>query len=338
MKYNYSAIILNLVKIKNGVDKLKFKVFFIKSKYIFYFILFLVLFTLMVIYLNMPKSKESLPTFYKNASEDSYKLDLTGDGQEDNLYIIKKDNKYSLNINTNLDSVILKPNSKSGFFGEYSTYWPFRIRFQDLNRDNTPEILIQSTLNNKPIQHVVVYDNVTETFNDLICNNNNLLGIIDLSNNKTPKLISANISTESMTVINHILIKNNFNKFTYTNKSDEGFFCKSSMINLINFISTKDESLYKKILNDFCSKDIDSKSLNTLNSISSYKEDFVFQHGFFKDIKSNKEGYPIELEWVLSFRKIDPSQNNNIVNNNFTILIKENNMGNYVINSVTFSE
>lgn len=283
----------------------------------------------------MSKTKETVPTFHQNASEDSYKLDLTGDGKEDDLYIINKENNYSLNINTNLESIVLEPNSKSGFFGEYSTYWPFIIRFQDLNRDNTPEILVQSTSSNKAIQHVVVYDYETETFNDAICNNNNLLGIIDLSNNKTPKLISANISSKSMTVTNHILIKNKFNQFTYTNKSDESFFCKNLIINLINFFCTKDEDLYENILKSYCSHNIDTKSLNTLASVSSYKSDFIFQDGFFKDIKSNENGYPTELEWYLSFRGNDSSQNDSIVNYNYKITVIQNDEDNYVIKSIT---
>lgn len=314
---------------------MKFKVLFIKSKYIYYFLLFLILFILLIIFLNLSKQKEIVPTFNQNASEDSYKLDLTGDGKEDYLYIITKENKYSLNINRNLESIVLESNSESGFFGEHSTYWPFIIRFQDLNRDKTPEILVQSTSNNKAVQHVVVYDYESETFNDAICNNNNLLGIMDLSNNKTPKLISANISNDSMTITNYILLKNKFNQFTYTNKSDEDFFCKNLIINVINFFCTKNDDLYENILKNHCSPNIDSKSLNTLASLSSYKIDFIFRDGFFKDIKSNENGYPTVIEWYLSFSGNDSSQNNNIVNYSYKMIAVQNDEGNYVINSIT---
>lgn len=312
---------------------MKFRVLFIKSKYILYFLVLLLLLALSMIYVNINKHDDILPTFQQNASEDFYEIDLNGDGKKDKLYIIKKENNYSLNVNTNLDSIVIKPNSKSGFFGEYSPYWPLNIYFQDLNRDNTPEILLQGKSNDTSTQHVVVYDDETSSFKDLICNENNILGILDLSNNKTPKLISGNISENDMIIKSYILIKDKFNEFTYTNKSEENFFCKNLISAIINYFCTKDEKLYEKIIKNYCSEEIDTKSLNTLTSLNSDKNNFIFQDAFFQDITSNKEGYPSELEWNLSFRSNDDSQNKTLVNYRYKINVIQNKKGDFVIKS-----
>lgn len=312
---------------------MKFRVLFVKSKYIFYFLVFLLLLALSIIYVNINKQANTLPTFQQYSSEDFYEIDLNGDGKKDKLYIIKKENNYSLNINTDLDSIVIKSNSKSGFFGEYSPYWPLNIYFQDLNRDNTPEILLQGKSNDKSTQHVIVYDNDTSSFKNLICSENNVLGILDLSNNKTPKLISGNISKNDMIIKSYILINGKFNEFTYTNKSEENFFCKNSISSIINYFCTKDEKLYEKIIKSYCSKKIDTKSLNTLTSLNSDKNKFIFQDAFFQDITSNKEGYPSELEWTLSFRSNDDSQNETLVNYRYKINVIQNKEGNFVIKS-----
>ncbi|GAA0180633.1 hypothetical protein SH2C18_32880 [Clostridium sediminicola] len=314
---------------------MKFNVLFIKSKYILYFLILLLLLALSFIYMNINKDDNTVPTFQQYASEDFYEIDLNGDGKKDKLYIIKKENNYSLNVNTNLDSIVIKSNSKSDFFGEFCTYWPISINFQDLNRDNTPEILLQSKSNDKATQHIIAYDNETASFKDLISNDNNLLGILDLSNNKTPKLISGNISKNDMIIKSYILINNNFNEFTYANKSDENFFCKNLISIIINYLSTKDnpEELYQNIIKNHCSKEIDTKSLNTLTSLNSDKNNFIFQDAYFQDIKSNKEGYPTELEWNLSFRSSDDSQNKALVNYRYKINAILNEKDEFVINS-----
>lgn len=283
------------------VDKLKLRVLFLRKKYIYYFILILTVCTFFII--SHLSTNNSFSTFFSiNSNEKPIKADLTGDGEEDFLYITTNKNKYSIQVNTQKESLYLEPNSMLKTFGDYSLSWPIRVKLLDVSRDKIPEIFVQASQNNNPIQHVFIYNN--GKFEDILCTNNNILGFIDCTSNRTPKIISGNLQQNNLTLSNYILVKNQLNKYHYS--APNTFMGKDTIMYFINFITTLSQNYVQPSSEIFDPK---ISSLSLISSLPYLGSNFVFQDAVFADIKSNKNGEPTQIQWILNFRGNDIKTN-----------------------------
>ncbi|MFD3156261.1 hypothetical protein ACFIJ5_05290 [Haloimpatiens sp. FM7330] len=124
---------------------MKLKVFFLKKKHIYAAIAILIMLILLIILLSF-NSKNTISTFNIISSDKLFKTDLTGDGEEDILYIKTDKDKYYIQVNTkNNKNIFIEPNKKLNTVGTYIKYWPMRLTLKDISRDNIPEIFIQSS-------------------------------------------------------------------------------------------------------------------------------------------------------------------------------------------------
>ncbi|MGY0374548.1 FG-GAP repeat domain-containing protein [Clostridium sp. JNZ J1-5] len=276
---------------------LKLRVLFLRKKYIYYFLLILIVFTFFII--SYVSGNNSSPIFNVNQNERFYKSDLTGDGKEDILYITTNKDRYYLQVNTQKDSLYLEPNNKSSNMGIYSPFWPMRVKLLDISRDSVPEIFTQSSQNNTPIQHIFKYDSIDNKFKDVFCSYNNVLGFIDCTNNQTPKIISGSIYQGNFAFANYILIGNKLER--YNRKASDTFMGKDTILYFINLITTLTSEYVQTSENIFDPK-INSNSLSVLYNLSNSGKNYIFQDALFMDTKSNKNGEPIQIQWILNFR------------------------------------
>ncbi|MCY6355429.1 FG-GAP repeat domain-containing protein [Clostridium sp. ZS2-4] len=292
---------------------MKFKVLFIKRKYIYYLVLASIVLVFFVIFHSL-KNKETSPTFVVNLNSKAYKADLTGDGKEDILYISTNKNKYYLEVDTQKDNLFLEPNKNIKTLGIYYPYWTMKIKLLDISRDNVPEIFIQTSEKNKPLQHIFIYN--YGKFENIFSSHNNVLGFIDCSNNKTPKFISGNISKGNFIFHNYILLQNKLEQFNHI--SNDTFLGKDTILYLINFITTvtKDSKIPDQ---QIFSPKINDTSLALIYALINADNTYVFQDAQFMDIKSTKDGEPSQIQWILNFRGI--SNSNREVIKNYTIQV-----------------
>ncbi|WMJ79471.1 VCBS repeat-containing protein [Clostridium sp. MB40-C1] len=302
---------------------MKFKVFFIKRKHIYYSVLILLVFIFFIIFTNLKPKDISFPTFSMNLDKEAYKADLTGDGNNDILYITTLKDKYHLQVNTEKDSIFIQPNKNINTLGTYTPYWSARIKLLDMNRDKIPEIFIQASEKNKPIQHGFLYNN--GKFETIFSSHNNILGFIDFSNNKTPKLISGNISKNGLEFYNYILIQNELKKYTYN--YEENFVGKDVILSFINLVTTNTSSSYITDKNLF-SNDTDKSSLYVTDALITSDINYTFQDAQFIDIKSDTNGNPSQIQWILNFRGISKNAPSSVKNYTLKLLLKSDKSSN----------
>jgi len=275
---------------------LKLRILFLRKKHLFYFLLVLVVFTFFII--SRISTKDSSPIFKVSSFNKAIKADLTGDGKGDVLYISTIKDKYLVQVSSQKETFPLEPERKLPTLGTHSDYWPMRIKLYDISRDNFPEIFIQSSENNKPVQHVFIFN--SGKFLDIFSSNNNLLGFLDVTNNKTPKFISGKIGETNFNISNYILIQGKFQKYDYN--TTDTFMGKDTIQSFITILTSKD----KKNL-EISKEILDSKLYSNLNSIinkiMSEDKNFIFQDAIFIDTKSNSNGEPTEVQWTLNFRE-----------------------------------
>lgn len=276
---------------------MKLKVFFFKRKHIYYaiFILAILIFCAFSILSN---GKSSYITFNSNPNIKNFKCDLTGDGKDDTLYIsTNKNNKYNLQITTGKSTFNLKPNKEVETFGSNYPHWPIRIKLKDISRNNIPEIFIQSSQDNVSLQHIFTYKD--NEFKDIFCSYNNILGFVDCSNNKTPKIISAKINGDSYYFENYMIIENKLEKYSYD--ITDTFMGKDTILSFINIITSLN-GRYMPTNENIFHEGIDTSSLDLLPNLAGYANNYVFQDAFFMDTKSDNSGKPTNIEWTLNFK------------------------------------
>lgn len=302
---------------------MKLKVIFLKKKHLYITIGVLILILISIFFVTIKPKKNSVSTFNIMSKDKIFKTDLTGDGREDLLYVKTKKDKYYVQINTkDNQTLFLEPDKKINSLGTYSENWPMRLSLKDINRDNIPEIFIQSSQNQKPIQHIFIWDK--KEFKDVFYSYNNLLGFMDYSNNRTPKFISGNFKNGKITFNNYILVGSDLRNFNESN--NENFAGKNTVNKFINLFfnsDIKNDSL-EKYLTDICFSDSSAEVQKVLSQINLKEENIHFQDGFFKDSRYNSKGEISEITWVLNFRgeKKDSKENKNYT---FSLYLKPSN-------------
>ncbi|WP_216457554.1 FG-GAP repeat domain-containing protein [Clostridium simiarum] len=271
---------------------MKLRVFFLKKKHLLYFLIVATFFIIVLSLFNL--KRRSAPTFMSIKDSKSIKADFNGDGEEDLLYINIDKNKYYLQVNTKNDSYFLEPEKKLNTMGELYHHWPLRINFTDISRDKIPEIFIQSSQNNLPIQHVFLWDN--KQFKDIYCSNNNVMGFLDSENNKTPKYISGNIKNGNIAMSYNILIGKEFKNYSYDSSKFPG---KDIILNFIHYIESLPEGEVNKP--DIFYSGLTAQDIAVIGQLAAEGNNYKFLDGSFKDSKWNKEGEIIELKWTMNF-------------------------------------
>lgn len=285
---------------------MKFRVIFLKKKYIYYSILIAVVLILILIVTSI---KNTTPTFNIFTDTNILSTDVTGDGKKDLIYIKPESEKYSIEINTNDKTLPLTPDKKLSTLGTNSPGNPIKVILMDISRDKTPEIFIQSSQQNTPIQHTFMWNN--GKFDDIFCSSNNVLGFMDCGNNKTPKFLSGKLSDSGIELYGYILVKDKLHSFPLSDSNS--FMGKDSIFTFINYIEGLPHSEAYKPANIFY-PGLTGNDLSLIGKLSGENNTYKFQSLTFKDSKWNKDGQISETRWNITFKAI-PNNNKDLIKN-----------------------
>ncbi|WP_160672881.1 VCBS repeat-containing protein [Clostridium sp. C8-1-8] len=281
-----------------------------KFFYILTFILItiLIMITIFIFFTlkSRPQDDQAVSTNTLVTNEKAIKKDLNGDGKDDILYISTQSNKYYMEVHSLGKTIFLDPDKKIGTVGTYSSFWPMSVSLIDLSRDKIPEILVQASQDKVPIQHIFYYS--SGEYRDIYFGSNNVFGILDSKNNKTPKLISMNLKSSNKDTSQYILIKDSLKKVSSDSLTIPG------LQNVLLFIDMIESSGELDNTYDVFTSDIDSDSMSLIWKLD--KKDYIyeFQDALFNDTKWDEKGSPREIQWTLNFKKVmaqgigDPTQ------------------------------
>lgn len=311
---------------------MKFRVIFLKKKHIIYF--FVILILIIILILALVSHKKSVETFGSAVENKTIKTDLTGDGKDDLLYINNKNGKYYINVSTNEKIIPFEPQKSLNTLGTNYTYWPMRVTLMDITKDKVPEIFIQSSENDKPIQHVFKWNN--NKFDDILCSQNNLIGFSNYSK-KEPVFISGTYSDNNIKLISYVLINNTMQNFNIDNRSN--FMGKNTVTKLLNYIQNY-SSTGKNKPSDIFAPNISDTYLKNLDKLTAQNNKCIFEDGRFEDTKCDKNGKISEAIWIINFKSENKSQNKNINGYTLTLFLKnyKNQNSNFKIYSINTNQ
>jgi hypothetical protein len=272
-------------------------------------------------------SRSPVQTFSSDVSNSKIiKADFNGDGKEDTLFVKRDGNKFSLNVKIKDRTFPITPDKNSASIGSYSPYWPIRITLMDVSRDKIPEIFVQASIKDNPIQHIFVWND--GKFENIFSNSNNILGFIDSKNNRTPKVISGLLQGDTMWLSNYIFLNYKFKNYNYN--GDNAFMGKDTICSFVRFIQGLPYSKDYIPSSIFFSNSYE-RNLPLINKLTDDNNTYVFQDGIFSENKSNAKGEVTEVLWTLNFRGVSNANKNNIKNYTLNLLLTpdENSKGNF---------
>lgn len=257
-----------------------------------------------------------ISTASKTIIEQTVKNDLNGDGKDDSLYIALKENKdYYMYATINNKDYVLKPSDKIKSIGRYSPNHPMTLNLIDIDRNNIPEIIIQSSEDKTSIQHIFKWTGAN--FENIYSSTNNLLGLVDSNNGKTPKIISFSLNSSKYDIQKYMLLNNNLKNISYDNLDVPGF---NSICEFINIVSLGYD--LSELPNIFVSY-ISSEDLSQLWRLDKDNFYYVFQDAFFRDTNWNEFGELTSCDWNVRFNKVSKIDENKTNQISFSITIEK---------------
>lgn len=262
------------------------------------------------------KDNSTKSVINQNTIKETVKSDLNGDGKIDYLYIeLGNENKYMLHANINEKSYELTPNKTINSLGKFSPNCPINLNLLDLDRNTIPEIIVQSFEENNSIQHLFKW---TENgFEDIFYSTNNILGIVDSNNGKTPKILSFSLSNSKEDIQKYMLLNKKLKNISYDTVKPPGLYSITSFIDIISL--NYEISELPNIFASYIPKE-DLSQIWRLEKESYY---YDFQDAFFKDIDWNNTGEVTNCSWTLNFNKIPKENTNNKSQVNFIIQLEK---------------
>jgi hypothetical protein len=253
-------------------------------------LIILILLLVLPIHTSKPKNVFNPLDINKNSS-----LDFTGDGKDDLLEFISKNNKKDIKITSNNNTFYLSDLISDNILCDDISWWPLKVYVKQISRNNTPELILQGTKNKKPITYLFAWKD--DNFVILYEASKNLFGIQDSGGNKTPQCYNMNSFSGIPSLASFMVIDTNTLDITKDCKPLYDLEVIQTFIDLVQ----KDYELDE--LPNIFKDGIATNELGILWNLDKEHNSYSFQDGFFYDESVNNEGAATSLKWILTFEK-----------------------------------
>ena len=266
----------------------------IKKKIIIAFIIIYFLITIITIINTYSQDTETLSN---NILENNQEYDFDCDGENDQLTIISTNSTYSIKIKNSTGEILLKSNEFDYSLLDINSSCSINISYIDLNRNKVPELIISGFKNNKPTFYIFQW--IDNTFKEILFSQNNILGVLDYNNSRTPKVFTTNSTTGDKGSNSYILNSNSLKDITFSKQTIPSLGNIQTLINLVEADYELEDAP------DIFTSYIPSEELGILWNLDKSTYQYSFQKGYFYDISWDNSGKATSIYWALSFEKIN---------------------------------
>ncbi len=263
----------------------------------------IIIFFLIIIITIIDTYLQNTETLSNNLLKNIPEYDFDCDGANDEITIISTNSTYSIKIKNSTVEILLKSNEFDYSLLDITPSCSINISYIDLNRNKVPELIISGFKNNKPTFYIFQW--IDNTFKEILFSQNNILGILDYNNSRTPKVFTTNSSTGDKGTNSYILNSNSLKDISFSKESIPSLGNIQTLINLIEADYELDDAP------DIFTSYIPSEELGILWNLNKSTYRYSFQKGYFYDISWDNLGKTTSIYWVLSFEKINFIDSNN---------------------------
>lgn len=260
----------------------------------FIIIIFIICVSITTIINTYSKNTETLSN---KSLENNKEYDFDSDGENDQLTIISTNSTYSIKIKNSIGEILLKSNEFDYSLLDITSSCNINISYIDLDRNKVPELIISGFKNNKPTFYIFQWKD--NTFQEVLFSQNNILGILDYNNSRTPKIYITNSTTGDKGTNGYILNANSIKDITFSNPTIPSLGNIQTLINLIEADYELDDAP------DIFTAYIPSEELGILWNLDKSTYGYSFQKGYFYDISWDDSGRATSIYWILSFEKVN---------------------------------
>ena len=260
----------------------------------FIIIIFIICVSITTIINTYSKNTETLSN---KSLENNKEYDFDSDGENDQLTIISTNSTYSIKIKNSIGEILLKSNEFDYSLIDITSSCNINISYIDLNRNKIPELIISGFKNNKPTFYIFQWKD--NTFQEVLFSQNNILGILDYNNSRTPKIYITNSTTGDKGTNGYILNANSIKDITFSNPTIPSLCNIQTLINLIEADYELDDAP------DIFTAYNPSEELGILWNLDKSTYRYSFQKGYFYDISWDDSGRATSIYWILSFEKVN---------------------------------
>lgn len=272
------------------------KFIIIKKNLLFSNILkFLIVFSLLLISFLFLFEKKSIMTFSSNNENLFY--DFDGDGNDESVEILKEKNKYLISVNNSKSQYVLTDSNDSKYLGDFTKKWPLKIDLIDLSRDNIPEIIVRTSIDNQPINYIFSWNG--KDFSNILTTTDNIIGILDSNNNRSLKLFTLSSRKGDSSSKSYMFLGNEVKDITFSNLKVPSLSSIQKFIDIIEAPYNLEETP------NIFSINIPKDELSKLWHLNKDSYRYSFQNGYFIDTNWNSSLSPSKLTWLLSFDVIN---------------------------------
>lgn len=261
---------------------------------ILFFAIFFIIISLVFSNTYTKKSTDTISNSYLNF-ENIKEYDFDGDGENDKISIISTNTTYSIKIKNSIGDTLLKSNEFDYSLLDISPSCVINILYIDLNRNKIPELIISGLKNNKPTFYIFQW--IDNTFKEVLFSQNNILGILDYNNSRTPKIYTTLSTKGDESTSAYILNSNTIKDITFSTPKIPSLGIIQTLIDLIQFEYEIDDA--PGIFTPY----IPSEELGLLWNLDKLTYHYTFQKAYFYDISWDEFGKTTALYWILSFEK-----------------------------------
>lgn len=259
---------------------MKLKVYILKKQQLIWAAIILAILIISAIVIISLRAKQTISILN---SENTIHADIDGNGKTDDAVIFKADEstgEYSVDIITNDgQGYTLEADPVIKTLGYYTSWWPVNVFVDDINRDGSAEIVLQSSDKSGPILHIFRYNQ--EKIERLASGRYSFFGTL-----KPP--------TEKNDIIVLGSKKNNGISLTYLQTKGGKLLPYVAPTSLILGKDT-----FASLLNFMEKEDVEAASINMENKLASKLPKGEFLDCSLADIKYTKYNIPSECTYIL---------------------------------------
>ena len=254
-------------------------------------------------------------TLSNNILETNQGYDFDCDGKNDKLTIISTNSTYSIKIINSAGEILLKSNKFDYSLLDITASCSINISYIDLNRNKIPEIIISGFKNNSPTFYIFQW--IDNNFKEVLFSQNNILGILDYNNSRTPKVFITNSTIGDKGTNSYILNSKSLKDITFSAQTIPSL---GNIQKLIDIIEADYEITDAP---DIFTSYIPSAELGILWNLTKSTYGYSFQKGYFYDVSWDESGKATSIYWILSFEKVNFIDSNSTPKE-LTIYVKTN--------------
>lgn len=252
----------------------------------------IILILLLVFPTAPPKSENAFNPIDIN---EQFSLDFTGDGKDDILEVISKNNTKDIKIIINNRIFYLSDFISDKILCDDISWWPLKVYVKCISRKTTPEIILQGTKNKKPITYLFAWKE--DNFVNIYEASKNLFGLLDSKGNQTPQCYSMNSFSGISSLSSFMVLDNKALDITKDSKP----ICNLESIQTFIDLIQKDYELVE--LPNIFKDSMATNELAALWNLDKEHYAYSFQDGFFYDESIDNDGSITSLKWRLTFEK-----------------------------------